>query len=142
MKQKITKLIGMVALVIMMVTLNASAVFADFGTGTVHVPINQVMTLAEEDVSRSKDYSFYTIGAISVYPSQVNKEDNFKKCKTQLFMCNTGTTISKIYVLEEGALYSKVYLNEGRLNLSMVDIKFSGNSDTYPAYVNYYYNGN
>lgn len=142
MKQTITKLAGVITLALLMTTLNISAVFADFGTGTVHVPINQVMTLAEEDVVRSKDYSFLTIGAISVYPSQTNKEDNFKKCKTQLFMCNTGTSVSKIYVLEEGALYSKVYLNEGRMNLSQVDIKFSGNSDTYPAYVNYYYNGN
>lgn len=142
MKQKITQLIGVAALVIMAVTLNATSVLASFGTGTVHVPINQVMALAEEDVTRTKDYSFFTIGAISVYPSQVNKEDNFKKCKTQLYLCNTNTPVSKVYVLEENTLYSKVHLNEGQLNLSKVDIKFSGNSSTYPAYVRYYYNGN
>ena len=44
--------------------------------------------------------------------------------------------------IEENTLYSKVHLNEGQLNLSKVDIKFSGNSSTYPAYVRYYYNGN
>lgn len=142
MKKRLAKGIGAVLLAVMMLTLNGSLVFANFGTGTVKVPINQVMALAEEDVSRTTQYSFTTIGALSVYPTQLGVEDNFKKCKTQLYECNTSTPASKVYTLEENTIYTKVYLNEGQMNLTEFDLRFAGNSKNYPAYIDYYFNGN
>lgn len=140
-KKRLVKGIGGAILAVMMVTLNGSIVWGNFGTGTVKVPLNQVMAKAET-VTRTGAYSFITVGALSVYPTKINAEDNYTKCVAQLYAPNSNVNISDKIILTENSLYSQLPLCQGKLNYTTFDLCFSGNNPKYAAYVDYYFNGN
>lgn len=141
MKKKIISIISSVILLVMVLSLNSSlTVFAEYGNDRVRVPTDCVMKIAKANLTRTGNYSYVTVTADSVYPTD-GSTDNFTKCKTKLTENKVVSPyeISEVYTLVEGTPYN-VKIKEGYLQISPFRLYFSGNDERYSAYIAYTYN--
>ncbi|MGN0375921.1 MAG: hypothetical protein ACI4EN_10525 [Butyrivibrio sp.] len=143
MKKYFTQGMAAILLAVMLITLNGTFVFGSYGKGTVKVPKNQIMTQAETGITRTGDYGFASVMAKSVYPVTTNTTDNYTKCLTRLYHNTIGNTpISDVYTLTENTSLERIYIKEGYLGQTKIDLCFAGNNAKYAAYIDYYYYGN
>lgn len=138
--RKINNILAIIALAVMVLSFPLYA-SASSGTGTVQVPKNCIMKSVGK-ITRTTKYGYVNVKANSVYPTGTYKKDNFTKCTTRLYHAtSTGTAISDKYTLTEGGGYKKVYVYQGYLDQTTVNLCFGGNNPDYAAYVNYTYDG-
>lgn len=124
--------------------LNATTMaFASSGSGTVRVSDDGVMIQTVVGATRSGKYSYVSIKARSVYPTEDYAEDTYTRCKTRLYHNKiSNLCISDTYVLVEGSDYTNVTIYEGYQDQKAFDICFAGNKKGLAAYVAYTYVGN
>ena len=135
-KRKVKK--SFITVFVLALFIITTSVSADFGSGTVVVPIGGGYVQAT-NVSRSGNYSYVDVKITSVHPTN-GGTDNFKKCKVRLYYNNQW--ISDAYTLsEENVAPSPVFLYEGTYSSTPVGLCFAGNNPSYPAYVVYQYVG-
>ncbi len=140
MKKKIISIISSIILAAMILSLNNSiAAFADYGNDRVRVPTGCAMHLAKANLTRTGNYSYVTVTADSVYPTD-GSTDEFTRCRTKLTENKVSPLdISKVYTLTEGVSFN-VSIKEGWLQISPFRLYFSGNDERYSAYIAYTYN--
>ncbi len=140
MKKKISIIMTLALLIVMTISMNS---FASSGSGQVRVGMNSVYVTGASGVSRTRNYSYVSVKANSVYPTGTYSQDNFTKCKTRLYKNDsTSTSISNAVTLTEGSSYIPVTIKEGYLSLSKINICFAGNDPSYGAVIDFSYNGN
>ena len=98
MKRKIISIISSIILVAMILSLNNSiAAFADYGNDRV-----RAMHLAKANLTRTGNYSYVTVTADSVYPTD-GSTDEFTRCRTKLTENKVSPRdISDVWTLTEG----------------------------------------
>ncbi len=103
MKRKIISIISSIILVAMILSLNNSiAAFADYGNDRVRVPTGCAMHLAKANLTRTGNYSYVTVTADSVYPTD-GSTDEFTRCRTKLTENKVSPRdISDVWTLTEG----------------------------------------
>lgn len=136
MKNKIFKCLAISVLFVMIFTQSS---FASSGNVRTYIPLNSVMNQSVTGVTRTTDFSYVLIYSISIYPR--SGEDTYEQCYFRLYHNSIGNTpISSKYKITEGKTY-KLYITEGYLSVSKVDICVAGNDPDLDAYVSYSYNG-
>lgn len=140
MKRKIIFIISSIILAAMILSLNNSiAAFADYGNDRIRVPTGCAMHLAKANLTRTGNYSYVTVTADSVYPTD-GSTDEFTRCRTKLTENKVSPRdISDVWTLTEG-ISCNVKIKEGWLQISPFRLYFSGNDERYSAYIAYTYN--
>lgn len=136
MRKKIINVLSVVMFVCMLLPKN---VYAATGGGSVTVGIGSVYVTGVSGVHRTGDYSYVSVKANSVYPTE-DKKDNYTTCKVRLYQNDsTSTAISDEYTVKEGTGYTDVGINQGHLSLHWLNICFAGNDPRYGAVIDFSY---
>lgn len=135
------KLFNGLAILLMMVMMYSNYSMAgQTGSGSVTVPAGCILVTGAYGVPRTTNYSYVQVKANSVYPTGNYDKDTFTKCKTVICQNDTNTIISATYTLTEGSGFTNVYIYQGYLSLTKVNIRFAGNDPFLGAVVNFSYN--
>ena len=136
MRKKIINVLSVVMFVCMLLPKN---VYAATGGDSVTVGTGSVYVTGVSGVHRTGDYSYVSVKANSVYPTEY-KEDNYTRCKVRLYKNDsTSTAISNEYIITEGSAYKDIEINQGYLSLHWLNICFAGNDPRYGAVIDFSY---
>lgn len=136
------KIFNGLAMLLMMIMMYSNYAMAQTGSGSVTVPAGCILVTGAYGVPRTTNYSYVQVKANSIYPTGNYDEDTFTQCKTVICKNDTNEKISGAYTLTEGSGYKNVYINQGYLSITKVNIRFAGNDPFLGAVVNFSYISN